>query len=198
MGQWLQIESAAAALGVSTRTLQRRVKLGEMSSRIEHGRREVFIDQPERAGGDTVTQADTLTVAVAERAQAHAEALSVMSDRVATLAEQRVEEMRADLGRARRWAIGGWTVAGVVLTGAALGGLWVARMSGESDAHAKATDARAASLEALAARERERADALLRAMSTPKPEQPAEQRPEDWPPVPYPLPESLSQSLDDR
>jgi hypothetical protein len=48
---WQSVEEAAVTLGVSTRTLHRRISKGEVETRLENGRREVLVclpdDEPE-------------------------------------------------------------------------------------------------------------------------------------------------------
>src|SRR3954462_9300163 len=48
---WQSVEEAAVTLGISTRTLHRRISKGEVETRLESGRREVLVclpdDEPE-------------------------------------------------------------------------------------------------------------------------------------------------------
>jgi hypothetical protein len=45
--EWQTVESAAVTLGVSTRTLARRISEGKIESRLENGRREVLVCLPD-------------------------------------------------------------------------------------------------------------------------------------------------------
>lgn len=44
---WQTVEQAAVTLGISTRTIARRIAKGDLQSRLNAGRREVYIDVPE-------------------------------------------------------------------------------------------------------------------------------------------------------
>ncbi len=44
---WQTVEEAALTLGISVRTLHRRIAKGELQSRLENGRREVFVEIPD-------------------------------------------------------------------------------------------------------------------------------------------------------
>jgi len=44
---WQSVEEAAVTLGVSTRTLHRRISKGEVETRLEEGRREVLVCLPD-------------------------------------------------------------------------------------------------------------------------------------------------------
>jgi hypothetical protein len=45
--EWQSVEEAAVTLGVSTRTLHRRISKGEVETRLENGRREVLVCLPD-------------------------------------------------------------------------------------------------------------------------------------------------------
>src|SRR3954463_5027081 len=45
--EWQSVEEAAVTLGVSTRTLHRRISKGEVETRLEDGRREVLVCLPD-------------------------------------------------------------------------------------------------------------------------------------------------------
>src|SRR5688572_33086679 len=71
---WQTLEEAALTLGISSRTLHRRIVKGEFETRLENGRREVLIAIPESPDvsdmSDTsVTDAES-TTDFAERTQA--------------------------------------------------------------------------------------------------------------------------------
>ena len=44
---WQSVEEAAVTLGISTRTLHRRISKGEVETRLEDGRREVLVCLPD-------------------------------------------------------------------------------------------------------------------------------------------------------
>lgn len=46
---WQTVEQAAVTLGISTRTIARRIAKGELESRLNNGRREVYIQLPQAA-----------------------------------------------------------------------------------------------------------------------------------------------------
>ena len=46
---WQTVEQAAVTLGISTRTIARRIAKGELESRLNNGRREVYIQIPQAA-----------------------------------------------------------------------------------------------------------------------------------------------------
>ena len=46
---WQTVEQAAVTLGISTRTIARRIAKGELESRLNSGRREVYICLPATA-----------------------------------------------------------------------------------------------------------------------------------------------------
>jgi len=46
---WQTVEQAAVTLGISTRTIARRIAKGELDSRLSNGRREVYIPVPQGA-----------------------------------------------------------------------------------------------------------------------------------------------------
>src|SRR5438045_3173939 len=48
---WQTVEQAAVTLGISTRTIARRIAKGELESRLTNGRREVYICLPESGAG---------------------------------------------------------------------------------------------------------------------------------------------------
>jgi hypothetical protein len=48
---WQTVEQAAVTLGISTRTIARRIAKGELESRLNSGRREVYICLPDSASG---------------------------------------------------------------------------------------------------------------------------------------------------
>jgi len=61
---WQSVEEAAVTLGVSTRTLHRRISKGEVETRLETGRREVLVCLPD-VDADAPPAPDPLTMAQA-------------------------------------------------------------------------------------------------------------------------------------
>src|SRR3954470_1824161 len=51
---WQTGEQAAVTLGISTRTIARRIAQGELESRLNSGRREVYICAPDSAAVETI------------------------------------------------------------------------------------------------------------------------------------------------
>ena len=62
---WQSVEEAAVTLGVSTRTLHRRISKGEVETRLENGRREVLVCLPDDAPEEPVEPADTSDIQTA-------------------------------------------------------------------------------------------------------------------------------------
>jgi hypothetical protein len=62
---WQSVEEAAVTLGISTRTLHRRISKGEVETRLEDGRREVLVCLPDpepAAAEESAEMADTFTM----------------------------------------------------------------------------------------------------------------------------------------
>lgn len=163
---------AAAELGISVRTLQRRIQAGELQAKIEGGRRLVevelsasaettqkppgggdaqthttsFANRERPPGGDTADNPAILSASIVERAQQQAAALSVMADRVSGLATGRIDELRADTARARRSAALGWTLAAAGFVMAAGATIWGIRQQDTTNARLAAAEASAAVL----------------------------------------------------
>ena len=58
---WQTVEQAAVTLGISTRTIARRIAKGELESRLNSGRREVYICAPDFAASGVETIEGELT-----------------------------------------------------------------------------------------------------------------------------------------
>jgi len=105
---WELIEKAAARLGVSVRTVERRVRSGALKSRLDaKGRREVLVPA-------CPTGTDILSDRLSDAQEAAQRQLSLAAT-AAGLAKQSADQARGDLQKARRNALAGWTVAGVLL-----------------------------------------------------------------------------------
>jgi len=62
---WQSVEEAAVTLGISTRTLHRRISKGEVETRLENGRREVLVCLPDEEiefEPDTSDVTDSVTI----------------------------------------------------------------------------------------------------------------------------------------
>src|SRR5258708_10194139 len=71
---WQTVEHAAVTLGISTRTIARRIAKGELESRLNAGRREVYICAPDSGESATIeTVQGELTGSDAPRYQAEYE-----------------------------------------------------------------------------------------------------------------------------
>src|SRR5438876_4719159 len=73
---WQTLEEAALTLGISSRTLHRRMAKGEFESRMESGRREVLttIGEPLVAGGSQHTAVTSATSDISAPAEMSADA----------------------------------------------------------------------------------------------------------------------------
>src|SRR6185295_6265709 len=58
---WQSVEEAALTLGISSRTLHRRMARGEFEMRLENGRREVLVVIPEPQIPEETPVADSVT-----------------------------------------------------------------------------------------------------------------------------------------
>ena len=117
---WMSLADAASRLGVSIRTVQRRIAAGELESMTDNGRRLVAVVTPDN-GATRRDDGGGHDDAVVERSMQLAAAVSASADRVRALAELRADELRADLATTRRWAWSGWASAAVVGVAASVG-----------------------------------------------------------------------------
>ncbi len=172
-GHWVTIDQAAALLGVSERTVRRRVARGEIraGNAEADGRRVVLVERADRTGPDDDRtrrtpddQADGdgggWTEGVHDDRTVTGAALAVMADRSVNLAERRADELSADLVRVRRLAATGWAAAAVVGVLAAVGAVWGVRSIEVVRGRAAAADAAAGVLAGVVDAERERADTV--------------------------------------
>ena len=161
---WLELETAAAVIGVSVRTLQRRVQRGELRARTtETGRREIELPRATRLDATRATTLDTPHNRTSGDAgkgdtatgrgdnDAAGAVLAILAERAVNLAERRADELAEGLKlatierrRAQRTAF--WTVAaaGVLVAGVTA---WGIRAVEAANSRAAAADARASSLE---------------------------------------------------
>jgi hypothetical protein len=152
---WYPIDQAATALGVSRRTVQRRVAAGEIQSTTrDDGRTWVLVSL------DTDQQADALVgLQAVERNEALAQQLVEAHRGAVSLYQHQVERLESELSRQRRGSRWGWGLAAAGLVLSASGGAAVAVLSAKQGVTAgqlsatvsQLEDARRASVEQEAA-----------------------------------------------
>ena len=126
---WVSPLKAAELLGVSERTVWRRIKASELESRADaDGRREVRINTPDTSDKSSDKHSDTVSVV---RDQAERQ-LQVAATAVG-LAEKHSDYHMEALGRSRRIAIAGWAMAFVLLVTIVFGAWYTARQTGWLD-----------------------------------------------------------------
>lgn len=142
IGYWLGLSEAAAALGVSERTLRRRVADGLVPNRMHQGRRQVRIDTDRVADTADNTATPNLTFSSGDNLAGSAPMTDrllaiIQDDRAAVLFRQNGELRRAQ----RRAMLATATAVSVGL----LAALWGVRIADDSaDAQADAVSVRAA------------------------------------------------------
>ncbi|HTL29742.1 MAG TPA: hypothetical protein VL282_10990 [Tepidisphaeraceae bacterium] len=138
---WQTVEEAALTLGISSRTLHRRIARNEVETRLENGRREVLVEIPDAPPAPV---AGTSSLGVSDPYSTNESVMTDVSDMPAqtmlALHEDRIrrtdmalvayqqsitlaarETRRVRLGA--RWA---WGTAGVALVVLCLGAIWSA------------------------------------------------------------------------
>ena len=122
---WYPIDQAATALGVSRRTVQRRIAAGEIQATTrDDGRTWVLVSL------DTDQHAEALVgIQAVERNEALARELVEAHRGAVTLYQHQVGRLEADLSRQRRAARWGWGMAAAGLVLSSVGGAAVAVMS---------------------------------------------------------------------
>jgi excisionase family DNA binding protein len=148
IGYWLDLTEAAGVLGVSDRTVRRRIKAGELPNRMHKGRRQVRIDtadMTDATGGQRTDNPDAATeqiggvvrgdkvagsvadaLATIDRVERDlAGVLALMGDELRAERQLAVERVEAELVRVRRRSGLGWVLAlilaGVGAAGAVVG-----------------------------------------------------------------------------
>lgn len=139
--RWLTVEEAAQAIGCSVRTIQRRIRAGELQASCRtDGRTIVEVDDTATAVG----QAGEVAVVVRqlqEQAQATerlSTALTIIAGRDADLMQRRVVEVEARARRSGWLAIAGWGAAAILLAAGLSAS--VAAWSGEAATRRHLTD----------------------------------------------------------
>src|SRR5690606_16636897 len=138
---WQTVEEAALTLGISVRTLHRRMAKGELQSRLEAGRREVFVEIPDPEPLTTDTPADEADIfegtsktvsqaSVGVHPDMHNTMLQLHEDRLrrtdlAIMAyQQSVMTAAAEARRSRIMARWAWGTVGVALIALFGIGVW--------------------------------------------------------------------------
>jgi hypothetical protein len=164
--RWMSMADAANELKISTRTLQRRIQAGRLQTMTDAGRRLVAVDVADNRDNvadnvaDTVADMADTAASTIQTAQGQAAALTIMADRVTSMANTRLDELHQDVQAARRSARAGWTLAAAGFAVAALAGLWSVRAVGDANARQAAADAARTNLAAQAETERVRVSEL--------------------------------------
>ena len=168
-GEWVSVAAACARLGLTERTVRRRMADGRLRSRLTADRREVLL--PPVAGPD-MTEPDTSTPdapPVVVRPQAIDDGRHALAAMIAT-ADRHLAmvttEQAAELRRTRRHARTAWSLtaaAGILL---AVGAAWHVGEAGRLAGHVDAADAARGILAAELAAERARADRLTDRLAT--------------------------------
>ncbi len=146
---WLTQSHAAAALGISVRTLQRRIKRHIYDTRPSDVGQEVLVDVPELPDRH-VADKNEITLAAASMG----------------MARHQVDQAHVELTRARRIGIAGWTLVFVLLAGG-IGATWKgARTISTAEAKAQNAAQRAETLQADLSIARTEKDAVRVSLAT--------------------------------
>lgn len=145
IGYWLDLTEASSVLGVSDRTVRRRIKAGELPNRMHKGRRQVRIDTADMTGGQRTDNPDAATeqiggvvrddkvagsvadaLATIDRVERDlAGVLALMGDELRAERQLAVERVELELKRVRKRSGLGWALAlilaGVGAAGAVVG-----------------------------------------------------------------------------
>lgn len=133
-GNWITIEQAAVALGLSVRTVNRHINAGKIQSRLQDGRREVLIENSAPNAAESSDSADTyVTQVVASTASdgVDYESVLALADSAADKAELAVSAYQA-LARSaddrvrttRRWSYTAWSLVAVLTVGTVVSVAW--------------------------------------------------------------------------
>jgi hypothetical protein len=128
---WQSLEEAAITLGISLRTLHRRIAKNELQTRLESGRREVLVTAPDMPMTMAAESSDTsATPNPSENDEIETTVLALHEDRLrrtdlAILAyQQSVTQVAADARRAHFHSRLGWSVAAVLVVALFLAATW--------------------------------------------------------------------------
>jgi len=135
VGFWLPLLDAAAAYGVSERTMRRRVSDGEVPHRLRHGRREVLVPASCQTATDTATtdgrpggdrlagSAATALAAIQSIEGGLAGVLAMLAEEIRADRHVIIEQAQTDLRRVRRHAGMAWGLAACLAALGAAGGV---------------------------------------------------------------------------
>lgn len=172
IGFWFDLTEAAGMLGVSDRTIRRRIKAGEIPNRMHKGRRQVRIDtadmtdgQPAdnqdsgQGGAGSIVRDDKVSGSVGDALaninsieRQLAGVLATMSDELKAERQLAVERVEVELERVRRRSGLGWALAFVLAAVSAAGAFLLVQVSNEAriEAAALRSDLRASEGQASA------------------------------------------------
>src|SRR5689334_7028916 len=145
---WQSVEEAAVTLGISTRTLHRRISKGEVETRLENGRREVLVclpDEEVQFEEDASEVTDTITIptpstSAAIAAEQGGSGDSVLAEKEIQLANEKVRRtelalaafqhtstlLQKEASRSRISARVAWSAVALLSVGAYLAVGWTA------------------------------------------------------------------------
>ncbi|NLX57592.1 MAG: hypothetical protein GXY74_00720 [Phycisphaerae bacterium] len=138
--QWLTLPQAAASLGVSVRTLERRIARGLIESRrLPDGRREVAVNASDTVADNAAGAAPGAVRPVAP--QEHAAPVAATQDGSPVESyDRQLSAARTDLLIARRTMRQAWAISTVSMVIAALAVTWAVRTTSQPAAVARSSD----------------------------------------------------------
>ncbi len=148
---WQTVEEAALTLGISSRTLHRRIARNELETRLENGRREVLVTLPDAPPSTASAAADAPSFEISQSASANSPTtdmseavsqtmLALHEDRIrrtdlAIMAyQQSITQAAREVRRTRagsRWA---WATASAAIIALCLGATWATHRLSRSQA----------------------------------------------------------------
>ena len=134
-GRWVTLREAAAILGVSLRTIQRKIKTGEVEAREGRGGREVLLNTP--ATGDEITR-ETLSLLEQQNERGIQIAATATG-----LAREQAQNYQLELQAARRGGRWAWCVIGVFLVAGGAGAWFINGALTRQETEIEATQRRA-------------------------------------------------------
>lgn len=138
---WATIEDAATALGVSTRTIQRRVASGDLpSQKGQDGRTMVRLPELADTQGSIVQAVLQQHDTTVQMSRLLSDSCSSLQRQVAIQSEQFLE-LQGTLDRARRRSWLGWSLAAVTCASSVVAVVFLSWMRSESVRHVVTTDA---------------------------------------------------------
>lgn len=88
---WQSVEEAAVTLGISTRTLHRRISKGEVETRLENGRREVLVCLPDPEPETSVESPELSDEPSAEQTRPYSDSTAIiLAEKEVALANEKV------------------------------------------------------------------------------------------------------------